>query len=99
MGLNTRSLANYPSSSSEAGAPCVNAHAGICAGDWRKPVPYRDVMGVVKQGLGCDFDRLHELVNQHMTLREFLGQVDIGDKKRIVQTDRAKPARFSDLRQ
>ena len=31
------------------------------------------VMGVVKQGLGCDFDRLHELVNQHLTLRKFLG--------------------------
>ena len=22
---------------------------------------------------GCDFDRLHELVNQHRTVREFLG--------------------------
>ena len=32
MGLNTRSLASCSSSSSEAGAPCVNAHAGICAG-------------------------------------------------------------------
>ena len=31
------------------------------------------VMGVVKQGLGCDFDRLLELVNQHLTLRKFLG--------------------------
>ncbi len=31
------------------------------------------VMGVIKQGLGCDFDRLHELVNQHQTLRQFLG--------------------------
>ena len=31
------------------------------------------VMGVLKQGLGCDFDRLHELVNQHRTVREFLG--------------------------
>ena len=30
-------------------------------------------MGVLKQGLGCDFDRLHELVNQHRTVREFLG--------------------------
>ena len=27
------------------------------------------VIGVVNQGLGSDFDRLHELANQHMTLR------------------------------
>ena len=31
------------------------------------------VMGVLKQGLGCDFDRVHELVNQHRRVREFLG--------------------------
>ena len=31
------------------------------------------VMGVLKQGLGCDFDRLQELVNEHRTVREFLG--------------------------
>ena len=37
------------------------------------------VMGVVKQGLGCDFDRLHELVNQHKTLRRFLGHADVWD--------------------
>ena len=40
------------------------------------------VLAVVKQGLGCDFDRLHDLVNQHMALRQFLGHPDIGDKKR-----------------
>ena len=40
------------------------------------------LMGVVKQGLGCDFDRLHDLANQHMALRQFLGHADIGDKKR-----------------
>ena len=39
------------------------------------------IMGVVKQGLGCDFDRLHELANQHMAIRRFLGHADIGDKK------------------
>ena len=55
---------------------------GSVRGDWRKPVPYRDVMGVIKQNLGCDFDRLHELVNQHMTLRQFLGHADIWDKER-----------------
>ena len=31
------------------------------------------VMGVVMQGLGCDFDRLQESVNEHRTLRKFLG--------------------------
>ena len=31
------------------------------------------VLGVVKPALGRDFDRLHELVNQHRTVREFLG--------------------------
>ena len=50
-------------------------------GDWGNPVSYRDVMGVVKQGLGCDFDHLHDLVNEHKTLRNFLGHTD-WDKKR-----------------
>ncbi len=31
------------------------------------------VLGVLKQGLGCDFDRVQELANQHRTVREFLG--------------------------
>ena len=39
------------------------------------------VLAVVKQGLGCDFDRLHDTVNQHMTLREFLDHTD-SDKMR-----------------
>ena len=51
-------------------------------GDWGNPVSYRDVLGVVKQGLGCDFDRLHELANQHMAIRQFLDHADIGDKRR-----------------
>ena len=38
------------------------------------------VLGVVKQGLGCDFDRLHDLVNHHGTLRAFLGHGEFGDK-------------------
>ena len=38
------------------------------------------VLGVLKQGLGCDFDRLHELTNHHDTIREFLGHSDFGDK-------------------
>ena len=37
------------------------------------------VMGVVKQGLGCDFDWLHELVNEHKTLRKFLGHISEDD--------------------
>ena len=40
------------------------------------------VMGVVKQGLGCDFDRLHELVNEHKTLRRFLGHSEVWDEHR-----------------
>ncbi len=40
------------------------------------------VMGVIKQGLGCDFDRLHELVNEHRTLRRFLGHGDVRDDYR-----------------
>jgi len=44
---------------------------------WRIPV-----MGVVEQGPGCDFDRLHELVNEHKTLRKFLGHADIRDDYR-----------------
>ncbi len=39
-------------------------------------------MGVVKQGLGCDFDRLHDLVNEHKTLRRFLGHADVWDEHR-----------------
>ena len=39
------------------------------------------VLAVVKQGLGYDFDRLHDTVNQHMTLRQFLDHTD-SDKKR-----------------
>ena len=39
------------------------------------------VMGVVMQGLNCDYDRLHDLVNEHKTLRKFLGHADIFDNK------------------
>ncbi len=31
------------------------------------------VLALVKQGLGCDFDRLAELASQHMDLRRMLG--------------------------
>ena len=39
------------------------------------------VMGVLMQGLGCDYDRLHNLVNEHNTLRRFLGHADIWDRR------------------
>ena len=44
------------------------------------------VMGVVMQGLGCDFDRLHELVNEHRTLRLFLGHGAFSDEEYEYQT-------------
>ena len=34
------------------------------------------VLGVLKQGLGCDYDRLHELANNHSSLRRMLGHSD-----------------------
>ena len=40
------------------------------------------VLGVLKQGLGCDFDRLHDLANHHATIRAFLGHGDFVDKTR-----------------
>ena len=42
------------------------------------------VLGVLKQGLGCDFDRLHDLANHHATIRAFLGHGDFVDKTRRV---------------
>ena len=44
------------------------------------------VMGVVKQGLGCNFDQLHELVNEHKTIRKFLGHVSDDDYQYHYQT-------------
>ena len=44
------------------------------------------VIGVVMQGLGCDFDRLHELVNEHRTLRLFLGHGAFSDEEYEYQT-------------
>ena len=39
------------------------------------------VLGVLKDGLGCDYDHLQELANQHMTLRQML-QHPLGDDYR-----------------
>ena len=38
------------------------------------------VLGVVRLGLNIDYDRLHELANQHATLRQMLGHNDWTDK-------------------
>ena len=44
---------------------------------WRIPV-----MGLLKQGLNRDYDRLHDLVNQHSDVRRFPGHAVIGDNYR-----------------
>jgi transposase, IS5 family len=45
------------------------------------------VMGVLRLSLNCDYDRLHDLVNNHKTLRQILGHgiIDDGDSY-ILQT-------------
>ena len=40
------------------------------------------VMGVMKQGPGCDFDRLQELVTGHNTIRQFPEHPDVWDRHR-----------------
>ena len=37
------------------------------------------VLGVLRQGLNADYDRIHELSNQHNTLRQMLGHGDWAD--------------------
>ena len=44
------------------------------------------VCGVVRLDLNMDYDRLHELVNQHMTLREMLGHAAFDDVQYHYQT-------------
>ena len=44
------------------------------------------VCGVIRLDLNCDYDRLHELVNQHNTLREMLGHGAFDDVSYHVQT-------------
>lgn len=39
------------------------------------------VLGVLKLALGCDYDRLQELANQHNTLRQMLGHSDWEDNQ------------------
>ncbi len=40
------------------------------------------VLGVLKQGPGCDFDRLHDLANNHRTVRAMLAHGDVADGTR-----------------
>ena len=40
------------------------------------------VLGVLKQGLGCDFDRLQDLANNHRTVRAMLAHGDFADDSR-----------------
>ena len=40
------------------------------------------VLGVLRLGLNADFDRIHELANQHATLRLMLGHGDWSDRSR-----------------
>jgi hypothetical protein len=44
------------------------------------------VCGVIRLDLNCDYDRLHELVNQHNTLREMLGHGAFSDVSYHFQT-------------
>lgn len=34
------------------------------------------VLGILRVGLNCDYDRLHELANEHKTIRSMLGHSD-----------------------
>ena len=43
------------------------------------------VMGVLMQGLNCDYDRLCQFVNHHDVVRRFLGHSDIWDKRQYSQ--------------
>ena len=40
------------------------------------------VLGVLKQGLGCDFDRVHDLANHHRTVRAMLAHGDFAGESR-----------------
>lgn len=39
-------------------------------------------MGVLRLSLNCDYDRLHNLVNNHLTIRQILGHDRVDDRKR-----------------
>ena len=37
------------------------------------------VLGVLRLNLNCDYDRIHELANQHRTIRQMLGHATFSD--------------------
>ena len=52
--------------------PSINLKMGCPGNDlWRELV-----LAILKQGLGCDYDRLQELANRRQTVREMLGHSD-----------------------
>lgn len=44
------------------------------------------VLATLKQGLGCDWDRLQELAHEHRTLRQMLGHTDNDPTRYPMQT-------------
>ena len=54
----------------------VNIELGRPGMDW-----WKILVGSLRLNLNCDFDRLHELVNQHRTIREMLGHGFLEDKR------------------
>jgi hypothetical protein len=44
------------------------------------------VLGVLRLGLNADYDRIHELANQHKTLRQILGHSDFDPHLYHLQT-------------
>jgi hypothetical protein len=44
------------------------------------------VLATLKQGLGCDWDRLQELADEHRTLRQMLGHKDDDQTRYRMQT-------------
>ena len=58
------------------------------------------VMGVLRLGLNCDYDRLHNLVNSHRTIRQILGHGEVDDGQRYsLQTlkDNVVPVSYTHL--
>lgn len=55
----------------------INTQLGRPGMDWWKIL----VMGTIRLNLNCDFDRVHELANEHRTLRQMLGHGFCDDNK------------------
>jgi transposase, IS5 family len=63
-------------------------HAGVSKSNGRPGMSLWSILvcGVIRLDLNCDYDRLHELVNHHNTLREMLGHGAFDDAVYHVQT-------------